>query len=1398
MSETYYDIRERYLNLNINGECVWVKKLRNILNSDIHEKPLGCKISDTHIKISKVHLDTFYEAQILFSHAHWVERFANELSSKIIAGGDEFKNSGKNKIVLIGYETYIEPVMYRLRGVLEKKLKDCAVEYCIYEEAKYTYLQDVKEPEIRYIETAFKEGETEEELKATQIVFICGISTTLKTYESMLEQLRKDLNKKIEKSNKWESLFYKRGEGTDDGQAQADVLRYFSIIQALPNNLKAEERVFEIEDKDDDKEWVEWNESEKWVIRHTVKRHDSKEEEKVIKVPYIVDVKCGWYRAATCEMCYPADVNNEKPIIETSETSVVPVQRILLNNTDKLKTGKGNKKDSDYAVEPLDFFKKDADGNFVFKDYLYYGHTVRGEHHFLYYIRTNHLFADIISDKAPKGYGVPGKSKTTARELFKKYCDDARENIDARIIKDKCDPADAVHIIVSPSHFSSKMFCNAINEFVFKSKAHVISFDPQKEYRSSFETKYSNYAYFLKQVVEAEEENKNEHKKKLYFYFVDDQIITGSSFYRMTSLIKNLFVKQKKDGVQKKGNNEQDDKNSEMFPESVRLWNGVFVVVSRNSKSTRRDYVDNIKAYYPLFNITVPSVRSYADSCPMCKMRADAENNVKKSVLDCNAHHWMEKVSWHKLNTLSEVKKRNENIEDIQLKDKLQSRRFRRFYCENELQKCLIGKGNGENIHDVLIKTVSDILQQNESRQCEYLISFVKALSRPFIYYREDVKPETLKILIGLTEGLLKSKELTGCGYQWGSKSIPLYGELISVAFNDKYEVYILLEILINCLASIDSTYLLHFNRNGKNINEVCKVAELYDFVGKILGDEAYKVLTFKPEALGNGKEKHSFFMVLLNAVKRIILGISGEFKSEKLEKMLVEAEANPVVDDFVKNFVAEKGKTSIYDFSLVQAIYLENSVKEKHFEAEIKNESDLTKKYWEIIRTLTDCSNKFKLQFLYYDCQLQEDKENGFDVFVIDKDATRESVVEDILKASEEKDIEIIKKDRLLDRLSDIGFYNHKNKFLIKLHGYSEKDIEEEKADVDKGKKKPSNEVYLLVDFGKDEQNIKNQLTVIRNIMQYRNSLTDIIRSDIDSGAIKSAVQATGSKRFLSARSLSTHGGVNDWLTLMDSIFENVVSDDNATREKGYNLLSVLMNEIISLGASCEILSEYFCGTDMRMAKNCFDSTTQPGKKTGKDIIKRYFIDKRQPSIFYDGKEYKLSDDEYVCGSELLSELSFKSYPKVFSLGESRPSDDDSIYQVLLLGLITIFMDNADKHGDKMDKVKVKKTVKINNDDNGYSISITNKKTMLTEGGSRYSSRLDPLKRKTDWDEAHGNQDESNSPKKGGFTDLFLTKFLPRLSNPSSNKPRYYINMGGNESGNYVATIYVFYEEDK
>lgn len=1332
--EQYFAIREKFFNLSYDNEHIWVKKLRSILYSDIHEQPLGCRISNTHIRIGKVHLDTFFEAQILFSHAQWIQRFANELYLKIVERNENIL-ANNNKIVLIGYETYMEPVMSRLKEVFKEQTNGGAnVEYCIYEEQKYTYLQNLKAPEIRYIENVFKTI-SGKDLKNLQIIFICGISTTLSTYDKMRKQLIYDIHELNAQITQNEINFADERIG------------YLSIIQVLPNGECSKNQckfmIDEFNDKEgrNTKEYIQWNKQEKTVDHYF---ENDKGPENKTTIGYIVDVECKWERAALCSMCYPRDVSKEWPIIQTSETSVVPIQRIIRNVGGAKKTLSSTDK-----IPAIDFFQRDKDGKFLFRNYLYYGHTVRGEHHFLYYIRTNHLFADIIAGN------IIGDDDYNAFNVFDDYCRAIKNKIHEDIKngsnggKDKkkggseCQD-DVIHIIVSPSHFSSKMFCNAINKHVFDFKAHVMSFDPQKEYRSSFETKYSNYAYFVEQT----QANQN---KKLCFYYVDDQIITGSNFYRMTSLIKNLL------GV-----------NYEW-----RGWQGIFVVVNRNSDSTKKDYIKDTEAFYPLINISVPSIRSYADSCPMCKMRADAEDNVKKSVLDCNALHWMEKMHWNKLHTLKEAKIKNEEL------NYLKDRQFRRFYCENEIHKLLNEKNNGENIHDELVKKIAGIVSRNKKLQCEYLISCVKAISRPFIYYREDVKPVAMAIIVGLLEGLLINKEKFKSDNL--RKAFPLYTKnkfKINVKFCDLQEIYSLLEILINSLAAIDSTYLLHYDSGAESFTGLCKIAELYDFVQSVFSPHGNELLKFKNvinsarDKDGNDRffEQRSFYRVLLNAVKRIILGISGEYKSRYIECAFDALEEN----EKVKIFIGNRGKTTIYDFKLVQAIYLENSVVALELDDNIKNEKNLTKKYKAIVDKLQNFGGEFDssidkkseitdIEFLYYDVDMQE---NGFDVYVIDEMSPKKSITE-LMNINDNISEEI---ENIKDNLQAIGYSIKSNKFLVKLNSYLESDIEKGEASDKKEKY-----VCLLIDLD-DSLSMKRCLYIVRSIMQYRYSLTEIIRSDIDSGAIKASIQAAGSQRFLNDRRLSSHGGMVDWEKLFRAAYENLNDTSNRALKKiGYDTLNVLMNELISYGAACETLCEYFGPNNFEKGDNAFTIST---KEVGQsDILVQYLYDRQNDktlfgddnasghkyNITYEFKQYDYSEDNKVPSDNDEAQNykyypHIKVYPELFNIDEDYLPQDKGgrIYQLFLIGVIDVFIRNALRHGQGCgDTVGI--TIEFRGNADNYAIFIRNKKK---ENSSTILSELFEFAESDELCEI-GNVDILSHS--GHFTKKYFIDFLSR-----------------------------------
>ncbi|MCM1043920.1 MAG: hypothetical protein NC417_00265 [Candidatus Gastranaerophilales bacterium] len=324
-----------------------------ILETDIQEQKFGCKINNTHMRLgSTIHIDSFYEAELLFSNRLFFSRFAYLLSKKILVE-DPFKQA--KQVTLYSYALYSEMLIVETVNILSLLCPDKDIDYAILErESDHRDFSHVDR--IRYSrsfapdeqEWEDEEGEKGAEKRKEQekeerknyfqnrkIICIVPINSTLKTHEKLLTLFCEDNGKDC---------------------AQNIILSYAMILVGSQK------------------------ENQYWEISETEKTFN-KINLDIKPIPhYFLAVKVDYYEAIDCKLCFPENSLDEIPLVEVNAASTIPNQSF----------GLYDKESGD--VFTYDRIKDEEEKLSVLRGTLVYSHTQRGENHFLYYFKTDELF----------------------------------------------------------------------------------------------------------------------------------------------------------------------------------------------------------------------------------------------------------------------------------------------------------------------------------------------------------------------------------------------------------------------------------------------------------------------------------------------------------------------------------------------------------------------------------------------------------------------------------------------------------------------------------------------------------------------------------------------------------------------------------------------------------------------------------------------------------------------------------------------------------------------------------------------------------------------------------------------------------------------------------------------
>lgn len=756
------------------GTPLFYEKLKRVVNEDIHNENLGCKICNTHIKANNIHLKEFFEAQILFGNAYWCSNFVNFVYNEIIK---DTSIKRELPIVLYGYENYSEPMLFSIKDRLKSKGYMC--EYIIYENSKFITPDSKSGSKIRHLDLLSSFS-----VKDVQIISIIGISTTLSTLKNMRNEILSSENIALKETNFVKSLI---------------------VFQLYPHDIKNKMNLK-----------FDRNNKEVQLIKETycgLEDGADNNDKFEIKAKYLINIEADWMLPQNCCLCFPEKNKKsyleEQILINTNETSTVPT--LLIKSEKKFDISQIN---NSYENEGLtEAFLNNMEN----QKYLYYLHINRGGNHYQYYIRSAALLVDELNNyNTAKGIGL----------WFKEIKERLQPNSDNQI-----------NVIVCPAHFSNETFATAVKKYIFDNNAYLINFDVRKEFRDTFEAKYSNYLTVLKFIL-----NKEVKDIKVKFYYVDDQIITGDTFWRAKTLVQGLVSQ-----LAKKDN--------------VTVFESIITLLDRNSKNSRKKFFDDNQEgkFYSYLNFHTPSIRSYGDSCPICRDVSNSSNLSREASLSFTSNYWQNKAKQHMLIPLNKAK--SEKIKYIEDKYKQD---FKRMQCSEVVWNKMRKIKSKQFLADEVIYEYVNQVKFSDSEKMEYIISFYKVCSREHIIFQENINDFIFKILLD-TYSLFTKRPTPEM------ENIRLYSFLYNVITVNEMKsfIYDLYCIVITRLCSLGSNWLTDSER----------LIECYEIGEKLFSSQSYNQKNLFREY--NDKGPNNFQEIEFNKLS------FGEFLSIQIKKSL-------------------------------------------------------------------------------------------------------------------------------------------------------------------------------------------------------------------------------------------------------------------------------------------------------------------------------------------------------------------------------------------------------------------------------------------------------------------------------------------------------------------------------
>lgn len=312
------------------------RRMQNVLKQNVQSELFGCRLENLHVRIgSKIHVRTFYEAELLFHNNYYTLRFAYWLYNELHL--DE-RLKKDEPFVLVGYENYSEMLINELYNMLVRD-DHTKSEYIIYEERSAGKFRG-KIDFARY--------------KDMQFVIIIPINSTTTTHIKVAGFLEKTIRNSLKSRDNSGSIYH----------IDRDRVLNYGVVLIASNT----ENMY----------WERCHDEENVIIS----KIDGK------KLKYYVEVQAQWESPLQCKACFPnEDYTTEQPLIETNKESVVPMHAIGIRRPHPMHA---------HGIEEIQI-RENQDGDALSRlseltEILTYRHVERNGNHFNYYFCTERLW----------------------------------------------------------------------------------------------------------------------------------------------------------------------------------------------------------------------------------------------------------------------------------------------------------------------------------------------------------------------------------------------------------------------------------------------------------------------------------------------------------------------------------------------------------------------------------------------------------------------------------------------------------------------------------------------------------------------------------------------------------------------------------------------------------------------------------------------------------------------------------------------------------------------------------------------------------------------------------------------------------------------------------------------